>query len=178
MTITELGALGEFLGSIIVLLTLAYIAMQTRQSRVTSEMEAARMLVSDFSAIWSELKEEHFSRLVRIGLNDWNALSNNDKARVHSLFTRLMLHWIGAIDQSERLPQLTEFVVGWENNLLGLLQCPGGRQWYDAVRYLYLEGQVERLESRLKEAKTLPPSWIDGIEWNELDSKDDLEVHT
>ena len=175
MTITELGSIGEFLGSIIVLLTLAYIALQTRQNRIASEMEASRILVADFNLIWGDLADERFSRLMRIGLNDWNALSNNDQSRVHSFFTRLLLHWVGALDQSERSPELTAFVVGWENNILGLILCPGGRQWFDAVKSLYNEDQVGKLESRLSDTETLPPSWIDVAEWNRLDSQDRVE---
>ena len=42
MTIEELGALGEFLGSIVVLITLVYLAVQVRQN--TRSMNASRKL--------------------------------------------------------------------------------------------------------------------------------------
>ncbi len=44
LTIQDLGALGELLGSVAVLATLVYLALQTRQNTlaITAEVEAAR----------------------------------------------------------------------------------------------------------------------------------------
>ena len=175
MTIAELGSIGEFLSSILVLLTLVYIAMQTRQSRVAAEMESSRILVADFNVLWSVLNDQEYARLVRKGINDWGSLSNNDKFRLHSFFVSLMLHWIGAREQSERLPQLVRFVDPWENNILGLLLCPGGREWFESAKIVFTEQQVGVLDRRLEDQKTLPPSWIEMMPWNSLDLEDDVE---
>ena len=45
MTIQELGSLGEFLGSIVVLVTLGYLAFQTRQNTMAigAQLDAARL---------------------------------------------------------------------------------------------------------------------------------------
>jgi hypothetical protein len=45
MTIQDLGSLGEFLGSIAVLVTLVYLALQTRQNTkaISTQLDAARM---------------------------------------------------------------------------------------------------------------------------------------
>ncbi len=45
LTIQDLGALGELLGSIAVLVTLVYLAFQTRQNRmaISAQLDAARI---------------------------------------------------------------------------------------------------------------------------------------
>ncbi len=45
LTIQDLGALGEFFGSIAVLVTLIYLAFQTRQNRMAigAQLDAARL---------------------------------------------------------------------------------------------------------------------------------------
>ena len=42
MTIQDLGALGEFLGSIVVLVTLGYLALQTRQNTLAIAAQEVR----------------------------------------------------------------------------------------------------------------------------------------
>ena len=48
LTIQDLGALGEFLGSIAVLVTLVYLAFQTRQNRmaISAQLDATRISTS------------------------------------------------------------------------------------------------------------------------------------
>ena len=119
----------------------------------------------DFIAIWAALRTDaEFARLVRIGINDWGALNSNEKTRVHSFFTELVLHFHGATEQ-EHLEELRTYITGWENNLLGLLTTPGRRVWWETSKYLWNPPIVTRLESRLVDQKNLPPSWSEGIPW-------------
>ncbi|MCZ6460042.1 MAG: hypothetical protein O6766_11860, partial [Gammaproteobacteria bacterium] len=54
MSITELGALGEFLGSIGVLLTMVYLAVQIRQNTSTIRMNAEQ----EKSKWWNSFNQE------------------------------------------------------------------------------------------------------------------------
>ncbi len=51
MTIAELGSLGEFIGSIAVFVTLMYLALQVRQSNISSRVQSNQAInkkTSDF----------------------------------------------------------------------------------------------------------------------------------
>ena len=84
-----LGAIGDFVGSIVVLITLVYIAVQARQVRAIAAAESARDLLSHFTHSLEDFKKEDTAHLIRIGLNDWSNLSRNDQLRVHIIFLGL-----------------------------------------------------------------------------------------
>jgi len=165
MTLSDIGSLGEFLGFFAVLATLVYLSIQTRHAKQVAMGEAARAIVTDFINVWSALKkDDDLIRLMRIGVNDWKALNKNEKARVHSFFCELMLNFDAAMRQ-EHLEGFGDLIVGWENNLLGLLISPGGKVWWETCQYLFNSPVVERLNSRLGDPTTLPPSWPEGVSW-------------
>jgi hypothetical protein len=57
MTITELGALGEFVGAFAVVMTLVYLAVQVRQSAKSAESNAIAQAASDHLANMRVLAE-------------------------------------------------------------------------------------------------------------------------
>jgi hypothetical protein len=75
-----------------------------------------------------------------------------------------------------------DFVRTWEDVLLGILLCPGGRAWWKEAQYLYFPPLVSRLNARLKATDKLPPSWIKGLSfWTTEDAdfvKDDTDKLT
>ena len=50
MTVFELGALGEFIGSLAVLVTLVYLAIQVRQSNKMAKFETTREIMAQYNA--------------------------------------------------------------------------------------------------------------------------------
>jgi len=173
MTIAELGALGEFLGVFVILATLIYLAIQTRQTKRIALTEARRSIANDFNEIWSVLgKDENLTRLIRIAVNDWHALTNNEQMLVHSFFCQLLAHLDGGLSQEETLPELKGNLVAWENNILGLLSCPGGSEWFKTTDYLFESAMVQRLKARLEKPETLPPSWVESMTWWNLEEED------
>ncbi len=57
MTITELGALGEFVGSILVFLTLIYVIMQLRQSHHVMMAQTHQMRADGLKQTWQNFAE-------------------------------------------------------------------------------------------------------------------------
>ena len=171
MTIAELGSLGEFFGFFAVLATLVYLAIQTQQSKKIAISEATRNVVSDFQILWNTLGDDpDKTRLIRIAVNDWDALSKNDQVIAHAFFINLIVHFTGALEMEDNLPELREFIHAWEENILGLVQCPGGHKWYDSCKYLFVPAVSKRINERLANAETLPPTWTDSLPWWCIDS--------
>jgi len=98
MTITELGALGEFVGAIAVVATLIYLAVQVRHSKEATEA-SNRLAVA---AVYREtsnglmqfngrlIKSEDIARLWLDGGSGEEELSDTDELR----YRRLALDWI------------------------------------------------------------------------------------
>ena len=89
----ELGALGEFVGAIAVVVTLVYLAVQLRQnSKVlrASMIQAAERGVSDVMGPWTQNVKT--AALVNKARDSYNELSDDESAFVRMLVRRLLLH--------------------------------------------------------------------------------------
>ena len=179
MTFTELGAIGEFLGFFVVLATLVYLATQTKQTKEIATSQAARNVNLDFQAIWSTLGDDvEKSRLIRLAVNDWDSISKDEQMVVHSFLINLVVHFNSALVLRDKLPELKNFIVAWEDNIMGLVQCAGGRKWYETCNYLFQPEIRERVEMRLSDPDNLPPAWTDSLSWWKADPEELNEPST
>ncbi len=55
MTIMELGAIGEFIGAIVVVVTLIYLAIQMRQNTNVLKLNTARSVTEELQEMFSVL---------------------------------------------------------------------------------------------------------------------------
>ena len=169
MSLSELGSIGEFLGFFAVLATLIYLALQTKHARDVATSQAARQIVADFQAVWSTLGDNaEKTQVIRFAVNDWDSISKNQQMIAHSFFINLVTHLTSALEQKDKIPELQEIVLGWEDNILGLLQCDGGRKWYESCNYLFLPKFRNRISARLSNPAGLPPAWTATISWWEV----------
>ena len=142
-----------------------YLAIQTRGSNAVALAENHRALVASLNNVWSRLEQDReLLRLVRIGVNDWGHLSHNERAAVHAFLSQLFSTLSVAWEQQSLAPD-DQFVLAWEDVLLGVVLCPGGEAWWREAQYLYPGALVARLNTRLQTSDNLPPSWIQGISW-------------
>jgi len=131
------AAIGEMVGALAVVLTLYYLAIQARSAKDVALAQAQRELAVGLNSVWSRLEQDReLLRLVRIGVNDWQALENNEKAAIHALFSQLFANFSAAIGP-QHLKGNEDFVRTWEDVLLGILLSPGGKVWWDEAHYLY-----------------------------------------
>ena len=95
MTISELGSIGEFIGSIVVFITMGYLAVQIRQNTRTMAMVAEQ----ESSQWWYELNRDMSanSEIIEIfhqGLKDITRLSDPDRRKfiwfIAAMFYRIM----------------------------------------------------------------------------------------
>ena len=146
-----------------VVATLAYLAIQTRSAKEVALAQAQREFVVGLNSVWSRLEQDReLLRLVRIGMNDWQALTKNEKAAVHALFSQLFANYSAAVE-GQHVKGIEVFVQPWEDVLLGIPLCPGGRIWWKEAQYLYNPSLVARLNARLRASADLPPSWVEGL---------------
>ena len=95
-----IAAVGQMLGSVAVLVTLVYLAIQTRQTKQIARSEAASNAMSEFQAVWNSLEaSDEFTRLVRKAVNNWSALNKNEQMRAHAFFCNLFVHYQGTLKQ-------------------------------------------------------------------------------
>ncbi len=147
MTIAELGALGEFLGSVGVLITLIYLAIQVQQtkrqigSNTNALLGASEINGNDSThrSLMSMYSDESVSDIMVRGFVDLSSLSGTDRVRLN-----LML------DASFQVHQIT--FMQWKKGLLGdeywefciryfgsrCLAMPGVQEWWRMNESLFV----------------------------------------
>ena len=127
MNIIELGALGEFVGSIGVIATLIYLAIQIRQNTASVKASAYQTWVSNNISINNSVPED-----LRKGIQDSAQLSAESEASFalwnHGIYQLWQatdyLFEMGAVDQALWRSEMSRAA--------GHLSNPGVRQWWDA----------------------------------------------
>ncbi len=130
MTISELGALGEFFASIGVLITLIFLVFQIRQNTLTMRRANLRQASESNSRALGALLDEGVSEIFVRGLKSLDSLSDVERYRFDNAFVQ----WLNSceqvfIDQREGTFTADQFVV-YENAVPGYLATPGGKQWW------------------------------------------------
>lgn len=138
-----IGALGEIVGAIAVLLTLVYLALQTRQNTEAVRHAFVRGVQEDAN-LWRYkiVENPDVSELFRHGLRDPESLSANDRYRFRMLLDALVFHWEHAVLTGVELPVV---------NLKRVLSQPGGRWYWSRARDVLSPEFIEFVERRLEE---------------------------
>ena len=148
MTLTELGALGEFVGGIAVLVTLIYLVVQLRQNTTTTRSSAYQSWIAVHDNLFSSLQDEKLSRTIVEGCQDTRNLSDDNYVSFINWMRRYLymqqaqyyLFRKGVIDKEL-----------WEcnlNDMIGVFRFPGVRQYREAgATEHFTEGFVSIVES-------------------------------
>ena len=131
MSIMELGAMGEFLSSIAVLITLIFLVVQLRQNSKLMRRANVRQANDANSRSLVALLDEGVSKLFIKGLNSLESLSEVERYRFDNAFA----NWLYAceeafVDEREGMFPTDQFVK-YANAVPGYLTTPGGKQWWE-----------------------------------------------
>ena len=91
MTLTELGALGEFVGGIAVLVTLIYLVVQLRQNTTTTRSSAYQSWIAVHDNLFYSLQDEKLSRTIVEGCQDTRNLSDDNYVSFINWMRRYLL---------------------------------------------------------------------------------------
>jgi hypothetical protein len=152
MTIEQLGSLGEFLGSIAVLVTLIYLAIQIRQNTRQARAASRQSLIDTFyDFAWKMGSDEGVANIMFSGLSDFESLSDQEKFRFNNLLARfegnlyngLLLHEAGLLDEDT----LNE--IG--DRFASSVARGGGKLWYESTPLsplvkLYVQERQKKLD--------------------------------
>ena len=138
-----LGALGEIVGAAAVVVTLIYLAVQTRQNTEAVRHAFARGVMEDANAWRFKIVENpEVAELFRRGLRDPDSLDANDKYRFRIFFDALVFHWQHAVASDVPIPQA---------NILRVLSQPGGRWYWARAKDVLTPEFVEYIERQISE---------------------------
>ena len=155
-----LGNLGDFLGGIAVLITLAYLAVQMRHNsrliRESAQIARAHALASNEARgiLLSIAQHEDLARLFRQGLTSYETLKGDEKLRFDLTFGALVGGYSSNFTQESAFNLLSDSEeldrrFGASVDGLGnFLDTPGGRAWWARFHHSTapdFRGYVERM---------------------------------
>ncbi len=131
MSISELGSLGEFVGSLAVLATLIYLAMQIRQNTHTTRAVSHHAITDALNQLNLTLaRDETVAQLWIKGLSERASLSDLQRERFDALL-RAYLHVCDTMYYQAQLGAGDHGLWKAEERYLGLTMLSnGGREWF------------------------------------------------
>ena len=150
-----IGAIGEVLGATAVVVTIFYLAIQTRRA---TQANLARTFQDHFRAVsehFNEMWSATNAELMIKGLQSFTALTPSERARFDNLVTNAFNLFETSIVHNRQglLDQASMENWSWymRNHLLGY---PGVREWWPLKKQLYPPEVRDWIDSEMEAAQT------------------------
>ena len=157
MTIAELGSVGELVGAIATVATLAYLAIQIRSTTRAVRTASAQSVHESFATWYRMLAaDSELSDLTTKGLRDYSSLTESEKGRFISVSMAILLCSQDAFIKWSEGSRAQVLWSGWEFVIMNLLLAPGGKGFWKERGYLFGAAFREHVESDIMKRPAHP----------------------
>ena len=160
MSWEAIGAVGEILGALAVVITLLYLARQMRRDALATTSGAMDSWLADYNNMVLEiLRNPEVAHIFRQGLTDFEQLDENDQMRFH---TWMVAHLLNA---QNLFLQLNEGIMhrGVTDQILSfnaqMLNSKGGLYWWGTARSIWRPEFVAHMDSLIEKARPITEVW-------------------
>lgn len=164
-----IGAIGELAGAAAVVLTLAYLATQIRQTRAIEKDRTSReMMEKGIEIMVFSSSNPGSLEILRKGIVDYSALPIAEKDVFHGWATRLIIGTEQASQMHESNLMPSESWVVWEHFAVALIMSTGGAQWWAGYQNVFSRIVVDHLNKCVGEMGPNRPTMYDLLpHWKE-----------
>ena len=162
-----IGAIGELVGALAVVLTLFYLALQVRQSRRQEEIQSFQSAIEVFlKNLDRATGTTEDAEIFRKGLNRYEFLPPSEQGVFHAKMHGLLhgFHTVWKLYKAGSLPEYE--LVAMRSAYVELLLTPGGQQWWNDFRHIppphlieYLDEEVLKSKDKITPANNAYP-WL------------------
>ena len=167
MTIQDLGSIGEFTAAVATVATLAYLAVQIRQSNTAARAQSRQTLIDTWaSRNWDLARDPRMLRAFAAGVTRWPDISNEDKTvfdlamgtYLANIQNGLLLRDAGLLDESV-LDQTANYMVMSAFS-------PGGSRWWSETGMAspevrtYIEQRLANRDVSMISIDEMMPYWM------------------
>jgi hypothetical protein len=157
MSIAELGSIGELVGAIATVATLAYLAIQIRGSTRAVRSASAQAVHESFATWYRMLATDgELTDLTTKGLRDYSSLSESERGRFVSVAMAIVLCAQDAFIKWREGSLSPELWSGWEFVVMNLLLTPGGKGFWKERGYLFGAQFREHIENDIMKREPHP----------------------
>ncbi len=132
MTVIELGALGEFIGSIVVMLTLIYLAVQVRQNTAQQKREETVSIQRGQNQVVSQMRDPAMVRAYVRAADGEIPATVADRSRAIIWVIQYLNHFQIVYDLHHDGTLDEERYQLWESFAISMVASRGIREWWDA----------------------------------------------
>jgi len=159
MDIQDLGAIGEFIASIAVLVTLVFLTVETRQNTRALRRANVKHTTAEHARSLYAIQDPEVSEIVLKGTQNLEQLSPLEGYRFHlACYT-----WLASIEQAFEDYALGHYpeksLMIFRRNIPAVLKTPGGAQWWSERKALFADDFQESVERLLDNP---PPGYEAG----------------
>jgi hypothetical protein len=132
----ELGALGEFVGSIGVIATLIYLAVQIRQNSMQLRLSSIQSVNEKFAALIAQATQDPVRvEVLRDGLESYSSLRPEQQALFHSFVFNSITAYRSNTElfRAGAIPAAT--LKMQKVDLARILGCPGSIEWSESLNF-------------------------------------------
>ncbi|MDH4017233.1 MAG: hypothetical protein OEV20_07840 [Actinomycetota bacterium] len=160
MTIQDFGSIGELIGAVATVATLAYLAIQIKDNTRITKAESRRNNYSGVSlALAPIVADEAVAKIFISGLADFKGLAPVDRVRFSMMMGRLVA---GAqLAFFEKLDGVSEDHADQHvNNMIMFIATPGGTAWWEAMSQNYRPQFRDEVEDLLAKERAGEPEQL------------------
>jgi hypothetical protein len=131
-----IGAIGELIGGVVVVVSLAFLAIQIRRNTQALRLSAAEETNRSFTTYAAMFIQPGISRVYRVGLATPGELDDDELITFNAVISTLFnfLHYHYTLRDSGLA---VSSAGGLGISALYVLRQPGGRQWWSRFRVAY-----------------------------------------
>ena len=161
----------EIIGIIIIVISVLYLAKQTKQANIIAQGDSEREMFDSFNEILYQYSDYESIELIQRAYQDFNSLNNKEKAKFcisyviphfNNLDQLMGLYERGLINE-ERLNSAKNIVIS-------MLKTNGVTQLWKELQQSYRPGFVVYLNKEFEKAKEIPPI-TEILTWYQLDKE-------
>ncbi len=145
-----IGAVGEILGALAVVISLAYVAIQIRQNtEVTRVASAQNLLTNDINTHFLIASDNGLADILQKGVYEPDSLAPVEQFRFNSTYLGLYLQCDFAYRQFLRGRMEREEWERKEHEIVVFASMPGGAAWWEKDKSRFSPQFVEYLDNKL-----------------------------
>ena len=140
MTIEELGSLGEVVGAIGVIVSLAYLAIQIRQNTRTVRSASFQEAIRDVLEITDALAmDPDLARIYWKGLEDFGSLDRDERRRFSAYLVGMFRRFENLVYQTRYGALDADSWLGVKKTAMVTLRRRGATEWWSEAKDLFNE---------------------------------------
>jgi hypothetical protein len=158
MTLFELGALGEFIGSVAVLATLLYLAIQVRQNTQQQRHDRIVSIQHGQNAVVAQLQDGNGVRAFALTAEGDGAATIEDRARTLIWLIQYINHFQIVLEAHKNGEMDRAHYDLWEGFAVSMVACKGITEWWyeENGRLAFMPETRELVESKLSDKENPP----------------------